>query len=180
LREAVFGLAAFIFGATAVFWLSTSDWPNAARTVIGIILGALALVISSESIRWVNSREKLLLAQISSASDKRAEIRTKLQQFYVDAGPIITRTLPKDIHDIDFEKYAGEAEVWATNTANWIGVNMGIPARERFLDRTGMLTLSYEAAVNEKHNSIINSLTTLRKNLLALIESGVWDKQDKP
>lgn len=105
------------------------------------------------------------------------ETREKLQQFYVEVGPIITRGIPRNISDTDFNNYIGEAEAWATNAANWIGTNMGIPARERFLDRTGMLTLSYSSAVNGMHNVIINNLTKLRKNILALIESGAWDKR---
>ncbi len=160
----------------ALIWLSTSEWPNSARAVIAVVLGAVAFVGFSESIRWVNARENFVLSQVDAKTDKRAEIRAKLQECYVDVGPLIARQFSRETPADDFSKYIAEADAWVNNCANWIAENMGVPARERFLDRTGMISTSYSGALNAEHNTAIQNLTRLRQNLLVLIESGVWDK----
>ena len=98
----------------------------------------------------------------------------QLQTFYVEGGPIIYANLPKDISTENFEKWAA-AQNWADTTANWISGNLGSAAAARFTDRSGALSFSYSAAVNPKHEAIINGLTQLRKNLAVLIESRSWD-----
>ena len=105
--------------------------------------------------------------------DGRKEI---LRSFYVSAGPIITRELPKTISEIDFDNYLKEANTWAASCADWISKNMGDAARARFLDRTGMDDASYRGAVNERHNSVMANLTRFRQNLLAMIEGNAWDR----
>jgi hypothetical protein len=72
------GLAALIFGATSLLWLTAVGWPNAGRILVGAALGIFAFVGSSEALRWVNSREVLLAAQATAAADKRAAIRAGL------------------------------------------------------------------------------------------------------
>jgi hypothetical protein len=52
---------------------------------------------------------------------------------------------------------------------------MGKAARDRFLDRTGMLGMSYDRAVNPVHNTIIMNLSRLRENLSVLIDQPIWD-----
>ena len=89
----------------------------------------------------------------------------------------MTGTSPsKAISEENFDKYVKEADAWVTDCVNWINKNMGAPARERFLDRTGMLSMTYSGAVNEKHNAMIQNLTRFRQNLIVLIESGSWDR----
>jgi hypothetical protein len=176
IARACIGLAALIFGATALTWLSASEWPNAARGVLAIVIGAIAFVGFSESLRWINLREKLVLAQAEAKADKRAEIRARLQQCYVTVGPIIQRSLPKDISPDDFNKYVAEADGWVSDCATWIDEHLGMPARERFLDRTEMMGASYNGAINERHNTVIQNLIRMRQNLMVLIESNAWDK----
>jgi hypothetical protein len=168
--------AALIFSIASIYWISALHWPNGPRLLIAAALGIAALIGFSECLRFINSRETLFLAQQNAASDKRAAIRAKLQQFYVDGGPIINRHLPKDISKEDFDKYVAEANQWVNDTANWIGENLGIAARERFLDRTGMLAMTDPSAVNETHHAVRQNLTRMRQNLQVLIESGAWDK----
>jgi hypothetical protein len=104
------------------------------------------------------------------------EQRAKLQDFYVAVEPIITRSLPADISETDFDTYVEEANTWATNCADWIAENMGEPAKARFLDRTYILAIHPRGAVNETHIEIIRNLARFRQNLLVLIESDAWDK----
>jgi len=105
--------------------------------------------------------------------DSRKEM---LRSFYVSAGPIITRQLPKTISESDFENYMNEANLWLVTCADWIGKNMGAAACARFLDRTGIEAASYQGAVNERHNSAMSNLTRHRQNLLAMIEGNAWDR----
>jgi len=75
----------------------------------------------------------------------------------------------------DFEAYVREADLWVNSCASYINQEMTKAGRERFLDRTGTTSMSYHGAINERHNTVMENLTTFRKNLLVLIESGVWD-----
>jgi hypothetical protein len=108
------------------------------------------------------------------ARNAKSGRKTDLQDFYVSVGPILTRSLPKDMPEVDFEKYVSEADLWVNSCASYIDQEMGIAARERFLDRTGTMAAHYSGAINERHNMVIQNLTTFRKNLLVLIESGSW------
>lgn len=108
---------------------------------------------------------------------QRSEVKEQLQQFYVDVGPILERHLEKGTSDEEFKKYVSQAQAWVDNTAGWIEENMGIPARERFLDRTGIMASRYSAAINNEHNALISNLTRLRLNLRELIVSPAWDKR---
>ena len=74
-----------------------------------------------------------------------------------------------------FDAYLKEADDWIATAAAWIKDNMGMTARERFLDRTGMFASSYSTAINETHNNVISNLTRHRQNLSALIERDAWD-----
>jgi hypothetical protein len=169
------GLAALILGATALIWLSTSGWPNTARIFVGLVLGAAALITFSEVIRWINARESFVVSQSATAIDKRADVRKQLQQFYVVGGTFIDADLPKDISEGNFKEYEATVDQWANSTANWIAEHLGQAARAKFLDRSSMPFLSYNKAVNESHNNLLNAVTAFRKNLSTLIETGAWD-----
>jgi hypothetical protein len=119
---------------------------------------------------WVLVAYVRLHARTSKSARKQ-----DLQDFYVSVGPIITRQLPRDISESDLEKYTDEADLWVNSCASYINQEMGVAARERFLDRTGMAAASYSGAINDRHNTIIQNLTRFRKNLLVLIEGGAWD-----
>ena len=168
--------AAIILSIASIYWIANIQWPTGPRLLIGAALGIAALIGFSECLRFVNNRETLLIAEKSAVTDKRAAIRTQLQQFYVEAGPLIQRQLPKDISKEDFDKYVAEADAWVNTTATWIDKNLGVAARERFLDRTGMMAMSDPSAVNPVHNNIRQNLTRMRQNLQVLIETGAWDK----
>jgi hypothetical protein len=168
--------AALILSVASIYWVSALSWPNVPCLLVAAAFGTAALIGFSECLRFINSREVLFAAQQNAASDKRAAIRTNLQQFYVDAGPIISRPLPKDISKEDFDKFVAEADQWVNETAMWIEENLGVAARERFLDRTGMLAMTDPSAANAVHNNVRQNLTRMRQNLQVLIENGAWDK----
>jgi hypothetical protein len=169
-------IAAAVFIGVALVWLVMMDWPTPARALVASILGALSLLIFSESFRLINAREALLIAQAEAVPDKRAAIRTRLQQFYIVGGQILDANIPKDILPADFKKYEELGDSWTTETANWIGENIGLAARAKFLDRSSAPFLIYDRKVNDTHNNIINALVAYRKNLSTLIETSAWDK----
>ena len=115
-------------------------------------------------------------ARNNSRSTARERHVAQLQKFYSEAGALIDEPLPKGVSEPDVQKYAAKADNWGNTTTQWIEQNMGIPARDRFLDRTGMMAGTHPRAVNPEHNAIIMNLTRHRDNLKQLIENPVWDK----
>jgi hypothetical protein len=116
-----------------------------------------------------------LSENLSAGRRRRNKNIAKLQEFWVAVGPIITRPLLKDISDDDFNKYHEEANALAIDCTTWIAENMGVPAREKFLDRTGMQGVVL-GGVNDTHNYIVKNLTILRQNLQNIIENyDAWD-----
>jgi len=169
-------VAAAIFIGTALIWIVLLDWQPGVRIFVAASVGAISLIVFSESFRLINIREQRVLSQASAVIDKRLEKREKLQQFYIEAGALLDTPVAKTISDQDFKTYSDMIDAWATQTANWIGENLGAAARAKFLDRSSAPFLMYNAAANEKHNNIINALTAFRKNLSTLIETSAWDK----
>jgi hypothetical protein len=169
-------VSAAIFIGTAIVWIVVLDWQSGIRIFVAALIGAVSLIVFSESFRLINSREQALVAQASKVTDKRAEKRAQLQEFYIEAGQLMSQQLQKPVSDEDFKKYSDSMDAWLNKTANWIGVNLGPAAQAKFLDRTGAMTFSYSGAVNAEHNNIINSMTVFRKNLSILIETSAWDK----
>jgi hypothetical protein len=104
---------------------------------------------------------------------RRPRALERLNQFYVEIGPLISRKLPKN-DAVAFEAYRQDADTWPKETAKWIADNLGGPAQARFLDTTGLMDVSYSQAVSEQHNKILLHLTRLRENLSALIENDAW------
>lgn len=133
-----------------------------ALTVAGLIVVALYWYIRRDFQRIHTTRA--------------TQIREQLEQFYIHAGTILGRKLPKDISKDDFEKYVAEADSWANTAGNWIGTNLGTAARARFFDRTGMMAVTVLGAVNKEHDNLIQSITRLRKNLATLIDNKVWEQ----
>jgi hypothetical protein len=138
-----------------------------------ILFGSIVVVrlICAPYWVWKEEREARFKAEQRCI---RSPILKQLKQFYMDVGPIITKRISGD----DFGNYTNEADKWLNDTANWIEKNMGIPAKERFLDRTGEQRVIYRGALNAEHGNIIGALTRLRQNLVALIENESWDNKN--
>lgn len=169
-------LAAMIFCGTALIWLVLLGWPTLGRITVAVALGAVSLVGVSEALRSVNTRENLIIAQAAAIADKRAEIRAKLQDFYIQGGNLLNLNIPKDISQPDFEKYIGDVNSWASVTSQWIKQNLGDAAEARFMDAGDISIVNWGRAANPAHNNAINYLTVWRKNLSQLIESPAWDR----
>jgi hypothetical protein len=170
------GVAAILFIGTAIVWLVLMEWPAGARILVAAVLGAASLVVSSESFRLINAREKALVEQAAKGNDQRRAVREKLQQFYIASGPLLNRNIPKDVSQEEFNKYVEEVNVWILGTAAWIKENLGDAAEARFGDIGGGFSFSWNRAANEQHNTIINVLTKYRENLAKLIETSAWDE----
>jgi hypothetical protein len=167
------GVAAAIFLGTSLVWLVLMEWSTGARIFVAALLGAISLIVFSESFRLIGARENLLIAQ---TIDKRKAIRAQLQQFYIQLGNLLDQSLPKDISQEDFDKYKQDASEIVNGVAQWIKANMGDAALARFTDRSGMSDVHYPLAVNDTHNLMLMNQTRFRQNILALIESSAWDK----
>jgi hypothetical protein len=165
-------LAAIIFCGTALIWLVLLGWPTLGRITVAVALGAVSLVGVSEALRWVNGRETARTAEIV---DQRKAVREQLQQFYIDAGILLNRPIPKEINNEDFEKYINDVNLWVSRADIWIKDNLGDAAEARFQDIGPGFNMNWDRAANTQHNNIINILTKYRDNLTKLIETSSWD-----
>jgi hypothetical protein len=109
------------------------------------------------------------LAAIQAGRDK---IRAKLQEFYTTSGELVERKIETEA---DFDKYESDINKWKDTCAHWIESNMGVAARERFLDPAQLPSLAFEKAVNPRQNNVLNNFLVLRKILSVLIETAAWD-----
>jgi hypothetical protein len=110
-----------------------------------------------------------------AVADKRAEIRAKLQDFYVRGGQLLYTDIPKNVTPSDFQKYVEAVSDWSNNASQWIKENIGDAAQARFLDIGDISIVNWDRAVSPEHNKIINYLTVFRKNISILIESPAWE-----
>jgi hypothetical protein len=135
-----------------------------------------ATTISSlqNTIAQLNEELKGTSPQLAAIQASRDEIRKHLQRSYVEGGELWNRaiTTPADVDALDLDVGA-----WSERTSAWIESNMGVAAKERFLDPGQLAGLSWSNSVNQKHNNIRNFLINTRKNLSTLIETAAWDGQ---
>src|ERR1700730_2447171 len=172
------GFAISLLGAAGTISLFFDDLRRIRLVIHGAVLTIRPITLELVAIIAIIFLELAVPLSIYGyvAGKDRSAIVAQLQKCYIEVGPIITRPLPKDISEADFNKYIEEANAWVNNCANWIGENIGTPARERFMDRTGGSAGFIFGAANKKHSDIILALTRFRQNLIGLIENGAWDK----
>jgi hypothetical protein len=162
------GLMAAAGAGIGVLWFIKTEWSFLPRATLAALLGALILAGTAEAWRIIDRREVQTVT-------RQAMIKGKLHQLFVEIGPLIDRQMPKDIPPDEFQKYMDDVQAWVNKSANWIRQNMGEAARAKFLDRTGMMGMSYSLAVNPQHNTIIQNLSRFRQNVNDLIQSNAWE-----
>jgi hypothetical protein len=130
--------------------------------LVGLILGAaIALAVMAQ--RRV---------------DAEHSTKEQLQRFYAEGAVLTQERSIKS--DADVTKYAGDINAWKDHVGDWMDKNMAPGAKARFLDITPYLNARYfvySGTFNDTHNWLINYTGYLRRNLIAMIESGTWDKQ---
>jgi hypothetical protein len=114
--------------------------------------------------------------QQSQKSVLRAKHVAQLQEFWIVGGRILNENLTKDTSKDDFDKWVNSANMWVNDTAKWIGDNMGAAARERFLDTSGMMAMTYSRAISSEHNQAVQNIIRFRDNLRYLMDNESWDK----
>jgi hypothetical protein len=108
-----------------------------------------------------------------------ATIRQHLQEFYVRGGILLNRPLAKNGPEQEFSQYVQDFTAWASETETWIAQNLGTAAAARFADVGGGFSFTWNRAINDQHNNLINILTKGRENLAKLIESNAWDANER-
>ncbi|HEX4410576.1 MAG TPA: hypothetical protein VH206_17530 [Xanthobacteraceae bacterium] len=118
--------------------------------------------------------EELKGTQPQQGAVQRADIRTKLQSFYVEGGHLIRdiRAGPAQLPD----KETDAIIQWVEQTAAWIEANMGTAAKDRFMDPGRDWFGSWSTFKTEDRFTIIRISTVFRANLVDLIENPAWDK----
>jgi hypothetical protein len=143
------------------------------QAVVMTLAGAVATWFGVLVVRFIRAPALVYWEQRQKAdalAENKSKTKAQLEQFYMNCGYIIKAIVPRD-DEAEFQKYAGNTNLWLGDAAKWIEENMGAFARERFLDRTGMMAAYVQGAVNEKHSTIIQNLTRHRQNLKAMIDA---------
>jgi hypothetical protein len=156
-----------IVAALFALWERYRNKPYGLRTVAVFV--AFSFIFASYQ-TWHDE-----YAQNHSRSKVRESHVAKLQTFYSKVGDLLAEPLAKDSSKADVDKYLAKADAWIDDSAQWIKLNMGDAARDRFLDLSGMSAVRYQKAVDEAHNQALMNLTRLRQNLDELIRNPAWD-----
>lgn len=145
------------------------------RFYVAVFLGFGFAAASVQTWREEN-KARMIAEQTIARAKERTATKAQLQTFYIELGQMIDIQVPKDISTEDFAKFGAASDLKIGEMASWILKNMGPPAFARFLDRTGMMAVTYPAAVNQIHNTLLMNESRYRQNVLAMIESSAWDK----
>jgi hypothetical protein len=102
----------------------------------------------------------------------RESIKMTLQSYYVEICDLFNRSVPPE----DFDEYAKVCNEAFATQANYIKMELGPAARAKYLDRVGILGVSYQkTGNNERYNNILMVLDRTKKNIEELIKSEVWN-----
>jgi hypothetical protein len=173
-KDAPFALVLAILLAGAITFAAV-DWHFSGQVEMqhATIEGQRS-TIESQKIRIDELQEQLRGAGPALAADraKRKKIVDQLQGFYIEASGLFGQPITDQG---SFEIFRAKVDTWGNDTVNWIQNNMGLAAKEKFLDPGSGSSLSWNKAFNAEHNNYLNFLTYTRKNLSTLIETNAWD-----
>jgi hypothetical protein len=126
--------------------------------------------------------------QLAATQARRAASRAQLLAYYVGAGSLLRREIPREpvntpnpgppgltvANPVAIARLLDETKKWEQETADMIERNFGVAAKEKFLDVSN--TPTYGWGVSDEYNKAMNILANERKNLSILIESSAYDK----
>jgi hypothetical protein len=111
----------------------------------------------------------------------RISTRAGLEPIYVDSGRFYGRQLPlmpnsSTCTEEGIQRFAADVASWETNSANWLAAHMGETARDRFLDPSDYVAVSFSGCGGgiPSFNEVMNRLRRDRKNLSIIIESRAY------
>jgi hypothetical protein len=108
-------------GALAVF---SAHYPfRTPRAKAAFIVCVITLSLAAISTTFYS--QYLLVHQKNLEQERRAFVRSHLQDFYISGGNLLSRPIPRDVLAEDFQRYVGEFSDWLNQTANWILANYG-------------------------------------------------------
>jgi hypothetical protein len=107
-----------------------------------------------------------------------------LEDRYVSASALSVRPIIPNAEGNRFDSnfvnaFSTDIENWENDCANWISERLSPAARERFLDRSGFLPLSWnnKAYGNDlTYDRSMNRLASDRKNLANILETKAYDR----
>lgn len=142
----------------------------------GSAIGALiALLVTMTSLGWAWYNAALNEQKLAHTSARSRDVRAHLQEFYVRGVRLRDRPLPKETSQADFAAYVAQVEAWVNEANSWIENSLGHAASAKFLDVGPGFSFSWNRAINEHHNNIINQMTRWVDNLSKMVETDVWD-----
>jgi hypothetical protein len=157
---------------------------------------ALAAILTLETRNWLNSKRAnsfwyvitalsavyaFFVAYAIYLSVYQWQTRQGLEERYVTAAGLAeTRLTLKDNNTLDdgsVSQFANAFGAWENDTSDWILKRLNAAARERFLDRSGVLTyVSSGCHGNAICNEVVNRLGADRKNLAVIMETTAYER----
>jgi hypothetical protein len=126
--------------------------------------------------------------QLAATQARRAASRAQLLAYYVSAGSLLRREIPREplsephpgppgrtvANPVAVARLLDETKKWEQETADMIEQNFGVAAKEKFID--GSNPYSRGISDGDEYNKAIDILANGRKNLSILIETSAYDK----
>ena len=113
--------------------------------------------------------------------------RHGLEQIYVSGAKLMNRNLPvsaagNSLSRDEVSKFGSDVDEWSKESAQWIEDHLNAAARERFLDISGMPSLSWSVkgpnggnVYDADFSEAMNRLATERKNLTIIMETSAYE-----
>jgi len=171
-RRSPIGFIVVVVAVVAPMYFLT-EWLHSAQTA----LKDATIENQRSRIATLEGQLKGASPQLAAVEARRVATRGHLHEMYIAAGSLLGRSIPnwagqsKDPSAL--AEFEAAAKNWEQTTAAWIKDNLGLAAQERFFDISSMPphALSYD----DRHNTLLNRLSNLRKNLAFLIETTAYD-----
>ncbi len=149
-------------------------WACAAVVAIRLLLAPYWIWCEERSKCEEEKKRNEKLSQQLDEKEKKKSIVSALQQFHEQILILINKPLNKDASEEEIKGYVQQAESLVTTQAVWIEKAIGRPTKNKFIDTSGGLSLSYSRAINKIHNNVIGNLNRIKENLEQIIESDNW------
>ena len=179
---ASFGLAAVLWGiwACCYYGLPFVVRNRAYRRAIHIVFVSLAVAgvalhakdyQEKKAAAWFKKYQEDLAKQ--HEQERRAKITMRLRGMYRDVNELLHVPIPPDAQETTFQEYLANCKRWFFVSSQWIEENMGVAARDKFLDTVGPQIIIPPGANNQRV-VLRTILARIKDNLEDLMEQEHW------
>jgi hypothetical protein len=158
----------------AWFWLRQNVMSSSVLKIDLLSVTAVLLACNLLIYTFVNLEEVK-----QEAAHAQSTHIVQLKKFYAELGEIFFAQLPADMSSADYDRWEAEAseKEEEEEVLKWVFANMGRAAEQRLADFHDVtMTRQWTGAINPKHNVMKSATFQMQKNVRALFETNLWDK----